>query len=862
MTVSTITSKVSFAGNGSTTAFAVGFYFLQTSHLKVVLRAADGTETVKTLGTDYTVTGAGVSSGGTVTMGTAPATGQTLVIARNVPQTQLVDYQPNDPFPANTHEQALDQLTMEVQQLQEQITRALKLSLTNTMTSTEFTVGSTDRALKVLGFDAAGELTVTQELGTYKGNWASSTAYKQRDLIKDTSNSNVYLCLTAHTSSGAQPISTNTDSAKWGLIVDAASAATSASAAASSASAAATSATNSANSATASANSATASAGSATSASNSATTATTQATNSSNSATAAAGSATAAAGSATSAANSAAASAAAAASGLYRQVLDKSANYTIVSADSGSLFRSNTSGGAITFTLPSISAVADGFRIAVVKWTNDANLTTVQRAGSDTINGANSVTIANQYSQIVFVADFETNTWFASQSGLGATNKNVDRFSGNASTTAFTLSADPSTYLNTDVYVSGVHQDHSTYSTSGTTLTFSAAPPSGTNNIEVVYGTPLAIGTPSDGTVTYPKLSADVQGAMYGFKNRIINGAMVIDQRNAGASVNPASGISYSLDRWKFVNTQGAKYTFQQNAGGVTPPVGLKNYLGITSSSAYSVLTGDYFYLEQDIEGYNVADLGWGSSSASTITLSFWVRSSLTGVFGGALSSNAQSRSYPFTYTINAANTWEQKTITVAGDTSGTWTTDNTAGLRVFYGFGVGTTYSGTAGAWSAATYVSATGATSVVGTSGATFYITGVQLEKGSTATSFDYRPYGTELALCQRYFVRMIDPPLRGVVGSTTDASRVACSLPVQMRSAPTITLSQVGPTGNARFFDGTTSTGIISTLNNQYSTNQRIELDFTTTVNTYVVGRASCLYLDTGGNYSSAFNITAEL
>jgi len=507
MTVSTTTSKVSFAGNGSTTAFAVNFYFLQTSHLKVVLRAADGTETVKTLGTDYTVTGAGVPSGGTVTMSTAPASGQTLVIARNVPQTQLIDYQPNDPFPANTHEQALDQLTMEVQQLQEQITRAIKLSLTNTMTSTEFTVDAASRAGKVLSFDLSGELAVTQELGQSKGNWASGTTYAVRDLIKDTSNGNVYICLTAHTSSGAQPISTNTDAAKWRLIVDAASATSSASAAAASATAAAASATAAANSATAAAGSASAASTSASTATTQASNASTSATNAASSASAASTSATAAASSATAAASSAAAASAAAASGLYRQVLDKSANYTITSSDTGTLFRSNTGSGAITFTLPSISSVTDGFRVAVVKWSNDANVTTVQRAGSDTINGATSVQIANQYSQIVLVADFETNQWFASQSGLGATSNNVDVFNGNGGTT-FTLSVDPGTKNNTRIHIGGVYQFKSTYSISGTTLTFSSAPPSGTSNIEVEYGTPLAIGVPSDDTVSTAKLQA------------------------------------------------------------------------------------------------------------------------------------------------------------------------------------------------------------------------------------------------------------------------------------------------------------------------------------------------------------------
>jgi hypothetical protein len=238
-----------------------------------------------------------------------------------------------------------------------------------------------------------------------------------------------------------------------------------------------------------------------------------------------------------------------------------------------------------------------------------------------------------------------------------------------------------------------------------------------------------------------------------GFKNRLINGAMVIDQRNAGASVTPANA-AYTLDRWQAFQSVASKYSVQQNAGSVTPPAGFTNYLGVTSLSAYSVASGDYFALNQSIEGFNVADFGFGTASASTVILSFLVRSSLTGTFGGALKNSAGNRSYPFTYTISSANTWEQKTIIIAGDTSGTWLTNNGVGIYVQLGLGTGSTWNGTAGSWSANNYISATGATSVVGTNGATFYITGVQLEKGSTATSFDYRPYGTELALCQRYY------------------------------------------------------------------------------------------------------------
>jgi hypothetical protein len=240
------------------------------------------------------------------------------------------------------------------------------------------------------------------------------------------------------------------------------------------------------------------------------------------------------------------------------------------------------------------------------------------------------------------------------------------------------------------------------------------------------------------------------------FKNRIINGAMVIDQRNAGASVTitNTSVVTYTIDRWFAFGTVASKFSVQQNAGSVTPPLGFSNYLGVTSLSAYSIGSGDSFSIGQYIEGFNTADLGWGTANAQTVTFSFWVRSSLTGTFGGSLRNDAANRSYPFTYTISSANTWEQKSVTIAGDTSGTWLTTNAAGIRVGFGLGVGATLSGTAGAWAGSNYVSATGATSVVGTNGATFYITGVQLEKGSTATSFDYRPYGTELALCQRYY------------------------------------------------------------------------------------------------------------
>jgi len=254
----------------------------------------------------------------------------------------------------------------------------------------------------------------------------------------------------------------------------------------------------------------------------------------------------------------------------------------------------------------------------------------------------------------------------------------------------------------------------------------------------------------SDATTTFAN-AANLPNT-FGFKNRIINGGMVIDQRNAGASVTPANG-GFGVDRWKGILTQASKFSMQQSS---VVPTGFVNSLLVTSLSAYSVLTGDAFDVEQPIEAFNVGDLGWGAAGAQTVTVSFWVRSSLTGAFGGALLNSAANYSYPFSYTINSANTWEQKTVTISGPTAGTWASGNNTGISVRFSLGCGSTYSGTAGAWSANTYIQPTGSTSVVGTNNATFYITGVQLEKGSAATSFDFRSYGTELALCQRYFCK----------------------------------------------------------------------------------------------------------
>jgi len=280
-------------------------------------------------------------------------------------------------------------------------------------------------------------------------------------------------------------------------------------------------------------------------------------------------------------------------------------------------------------------------------------------------------------------------------------------------------------------------------------------------------------------------------------RNRIINGAMVIDQRNAGASVTGSTSDPYVTDRWKTPATQSSKFTFQQNAGSVTPPTGFTNYLGATSSSAYSLLAGDYFTIQQIIEGFNTADLMWGTSTAKAVTLSAWVYSSLTGTFGGSIVNGAQNYSYPFTFTISSANTWTQISITVAGPTAGTWVgATNGNGLRVSFSLGAGSTYgSGTAGAWAASLSYGVTGQVNVVSTNGATFYITGVQLEAGTTASPFEYRQYGTELALCQRYGLLTPQQQNSGDVCGTSTSTNVKFQFPVTMRTAPTASLITAG-------------------------------------------------------------------
>ena len=366
-----------------------------------------------------------------------------------------------------------------------------------------------------------------------------------------------------------------------------------------------------------------------------------------------------------------------------------------------------------------------------------------------------------------------------------------------------------------------------------------------------------------DGTNGVTFNDTSLQGAAaspYVLKNRIINGAMVIDQRNAGANVNPAVAATYYLDRWIAQSTAAGKFSIGQNAGAVTPPAGFTYYLGTTSLSAYTVATGEAFGVRQLIEGYNIADLAWGTANAKTVTLSFQVYSSLTGTFGGALRNSSNARSYPFSYTISTANTWTQISVTIAGDTSGTWLTTNGVGVKVDFSIGAGATFSGTAGSWAGANYTSATGATSVVGTNGATFYITGVQLEIGSTATPFERRLYGQELANCQRYYWKMTAynsgggayAGLASGVASTTTGTYVYLKYPVAMRAEATFI-------GSGLIMRSGTTNNNVNSPNVIYPGTDSSMLEYTGLTST-TAGYAAILFVN--GSTTNYLSASAEL
>lgn len=791
MTVSSSTNRVSYAGNGSTTVFPYTYKIFDQDDLTVILRAANGTETVQTITSQYTVSGVGNAGGGNVTMLTAPASGTTLVILREQDLIQELDIVPNDPFPADSLEGALDKLTFMVQQHEETLDRTIKASRTNTISSTEFTISAADRANKIFGFDAAGDLSITQELGTYRGDWAASTAYNQRDIVKDGGNDNLYFCNTSHTSSGSLPISSNTDAAKWDLLLDVSAFTT-----------------------------------------------------------------------------------------LYDQFDDRylGAKSSDPATDNdgntlidGALYWNTTDNRlkvydlgntAWKFTAPSpaeqanidilgpiaadVSAVAaidsdvtavaaDATDIGTVA-SNIADVNTVAGISADVTAVAGDATdigtVAADIADVSTVAGISGNV--TTVAGISANVTTVAGISADVTTVATNV-ADVTNFA--DVYVGPSATDPTTRTDSSALqagdLYFNTA----TNQMFVYDGSAWAAASFSNVNPTFTSVattSLTVNGNNYpsagplSNRNKIINGAMTIDQRNAGALMTSVGNGVYTVDRWVLWHDIGT-FNAQQNLNSVTPPTGFANYLGFAVTGAATPSGSNYCSVQHKIEGFNFSDLGFGAAGAQSVTLSFWVRSSLTGTFGGGVQNNAQDRSYPFAYTINAADTWEQKVVSISGDTTGTWLKTNGSGLVLCFDLGTGPSVAGTANSWAATNYQSATGATSIVATSGATFYITGVQLEAGDTATPFENRSYGAELALCQRYYQKSYNTDVavgtniltgvsqwRNIVGNGGVFLRSTEFLRTQMRATPTYVIyTQAGVAGSFNSFDGTSRTHTVSNL-----------------------------------------------
>ena len=343
--------------------------------------------------------------------------------------------------------------------------------------------------------------------------------------------------------------------------------------------------------------------------------------------------------------------------------------------------------------------------------------------------------------------------------------------------------------------------------TSGT-VTLAAPDVAGTTTLTLPTTNGTLVTTASGQALTSPTITGTatlngVNMTPYTMKNRIINGGMVIDQRNGTTSVS-ATESTFNLDRWKIRCASNSKFTTQQVS---TAPAGFSNSLLITSSANTSLSAFDYYFLEQAIEGFNTADLNFGTANAKTITLSMWVQSSITGTFGGAIQSSGSTRSYPFSYTISAANTWTFISITIPGDTSGTWVgATNGAGIVLRLNIASGTSLSGTPNAWVSADYEGPTGATNLLATNGNTMNITGVQLEVGSVASAFEWRPYGQELNNCFRYYYKYPGSPnIHGMLYSSGKYIGTVF-FPATMRTTPTIadltgnygTIENVGVSG----------------------------------------------------------------
>lgn len=567
-----------FNGNGSTTSFPFTFKVFTDEDIEVVYADADGVESVLTLDSDYSVSlnaDQDASPGGSVTYpisGSPLASGRKLSIAGALAYEQETDIPTGGNFNPTVLENALDKLSMQTQQLAEGLERAAKLPITNAGDAealVEDLVRLADSAdnIDTVVANLADITTVADDLNepVSEINTVAGAIANVNTVGNNISNVNTVAGISGNVTTVAG-ISANVTtvagiSANVTTVAGIAANVTSVAGNATNINAVAGNATN-INAVNANKTNIDAVAGNATNinaVNANKTNIDTVATNAAaiNTTVSNLAAIIDAPNQATAAANSAAAAAASAASGMFSAVQDKSADYTVVSGDAGDLIRVTTTGGARTITLPAISSVSDGFKVAIVKWTGDTNGVTVARSGSDTINGATSYAIGSQYNSATFVADAETAQWFAVASGLGSTNVLVDSFNGNGSTVAFTLSGDPGTENNTQVFVGGVYQEKDTYSVSGTTLTFSSAPPSGTSNIEVVWTQPLPVGVPGNDTVSTAKLQDSAVTTA-----KTANGAMTPAKLSTGAptwDANGNSGVGATLAGWGTAYSQKAQ---------------------------------------------------------------------------------------------------------------------------------------------------------------------------------------------------------------------------------------------------------------------------------------------------------------
>jgi hypothetical protein len=631
MTISSTNRRAGpYSGNGSQTAFPFSFKVFQASDMLVVkVQVSTNIETTLTLTTDYTVAlnaDQNSNAGGNINLVTALPTGYKLVVSSKVEYLQETDLTNQGGFYPEVITDALDRLTIEAQQLKEGLDRAAQLPITSEADAAALVADIVRIA------DSADNLdTVATNITNV--NTVATNITNVNTVAGISSNVTTVAGISANvTSVAGNATNINSVAGNASNINAVAGNNTNITAVAGNSTNINAVAGNSTNINAVNSNSTNIN----TCATNIAAIidAPTQAAN---------------------AASSAAAAAASAASGMYSAVQDKSANYTVVAGDAGDLIRVTTTSGAITITLPLISTVSDGFKVAVVKWTSDANVVNIARSGSNTINGATSAQIGSQYSQIIFVADFETNTWFASQSGLGATNVNVDVFSGNASTTAFTLSSDPSSKNNTYVSIGGVYQAKSTYSVSGTTLTFSTAPPTGTSNIEVVYGTPLAIGTPSDGTVTAAKMAAGAAVGNLGYTPVNKAGDTMTGALNLPSSANTAVE-TLSIRFTDGTNQLGSIRAYNNGGYNQSMRFYTTNAAGSSEAKAFEVDGVGNFYMNS---GYGSVSASYGcrawvnfdGTGGATIKGSGNV-SSVTRVSSGAYSINIASAMPDVNYAV------------------------------------------------------------------------------------------------------------------------------------------------------------------------------------------------------------------